>query len=170
MVSWTQPSGKLCLSQCFFSSSLCPTGHTDTPKLNLCSKCWQKCSIKSYQMFGAKLSLAELSGRKIVRFYYVGAKLSGCQIVCFQLLVPNCPLPIVWVPNCPLLTLDAKFSSAKLSGCKIVAMIAMEAWSLYFTIIIKCSYHENIKCQNTNHFIKRAIFNDVLTLTSMMLC
>ena len=96
-------------------------------------------------MFGAKFSLAKLSGSKIVRFYYVGAKLSGCQIVRFQLLVPNCPLPILWVPNCPLLTLGAKFSSAKFCGCKIVlqsiiistvlevmiavvvAMIAMEA-------------------------------------------
>ena len=34
----------------------------------------------------------KLSWCQIVRFYYVGAKLSGCQIVrCQIVLVPNCP-------------------------------------------------------------------------------
>ena len=29
-----------------FSPSLCPTGHTDTPQLNKCSKFWQKDTLK----------------------------------------------------------------------------------------------------------------------------
>ena len=58
-------------------------------------------------------------------FYYVGAKLSGCQIVrCQIVLVPNCPGAklsafITLVPNCPLYYLGAKFSGAKLSGAKL---------------------------------------------------
>ena len=39
---------------------------------------------------------AKLSGCQIVRFYYLGAKLSV-----FIILVPNCPMPNCPVPNCP---------------------------------------------------------------------
>merc|ERR1712012_1418313 len=55
---------------------------------------------------GAKLSWCQIVQCQIVRFYYVGAKLSWCQIVRCQ---------IVLVPNCP----GAKLSSAKLSGAKL---------------------------------------------------
>ena len=51
---------------------------------------------------GAKLSWCQIVRCQIVRFYYVGAKLSWCQIVRCQ---------IVLVPNCP----GAKLSGAKLS-------------------------------------------------------
>ena len=55
---------------------------------------------------GAKLSWCQIVRCQIVRFYYVGAKLSGCQIVqCHIVLVPNC--------------LGAKLSGAKLSGAKL---------------------------------------------------
>ena len=47
---------------------------------------------------GAKLSWCQIVRCQIVRFYYVGAKLSWCQIV----RVPNCPAQIVLVPNCPV--------------------------------------------------------------------
>ena len=55
---------------------------------------------------GAKLSWCQIVRCQIVRFYYVGAKLSWCQIVRCQ---------IVLVPNCP----GAKLSGAKLSGAKL---------------------------------------------------
>ena len=55
---------------------------------------------------GAKLSWCQIVRCQIVRFYYVGAKLSWCQIVQCQ---------IVLVPNCP----GAKLSGAKLSGAKL---------------------------------------------------
>ena len=64
---------------------------------------------------GAKLSWCQIVRCQIVRcqivhFYYVGAKLSV-----FIWLVPNCPVPNCLVPNfpvpnCPFLTLGAKFS------------------------------------------------------------
>ena len=51
---------------------------------------------------GAKLSWCQIVQCQIVRFYYVGAKLSWCQIVrCQIILLPNCP-------------------GAKLSWCQIV--------------------------------------------------
>ena len=34
------------LTLSFFIPYLCPTGHTNTPKLNLCPRCCQKCFIK----------------------------------------------------------------------------------------------------------------------------
>ena len=55
---------------------------------------------------GAKLSWCQIVRCQIVRFYYVGAKLSWCQIVRCQ---------IVLVPNCS----GAKLSGAKLSGAKM---------------------------------------------------
>merc|ERR1711954_330863 len=65
---------------------------------------------------GAKLSWCQivlvpncpllLSWCQIVRFYYLGAKLSSllswCQIVLFIILVPNCLVPNCLVPNCPV--------------------------------------------------------------------
>ena len=103
-------------SKKFFYPYLCPKGHTITPKLNFCPKCCQKCSIKFNLIIsnvwcqivlvpncpvpncpGAKLSRCHivrvpncpflLSWCQIVRFYYLGAKLSV-----FIILVPNCPL------------------------------------------------------------------------------
>merc|ERR1711963_350395 len=77
---------------------------------------------------------AKLSWCQIVRFYYLGAKLSPllsccqivrCQIVrCQIVLVPNCPGAklstfIILVPNCPLYYLGAKLSGAKLSSAKL---------------------------------------------------
>ena len=51
-------------------------------------------------MFGAKLS-----GCQIVHFFILVLNcpllLSWCQIVRFVILVPNCPVPNCLVPNCP---------------------------------------------------------------------
>ena len=62
------------------------------------STCWQEKFSK----------LCQIVRCQIVRFLNLGAKLSWCQIVCFQLLMPNCPF----------LNLGAKLSGSKLSGDK----------------------------------------------------
>ena len=86
---WQKRFSKKC-----FHPYLCPTWHTNTPKLNLCPRCCQKCSIK----FNLIISM-------------FGAKLSWCRIVwCQIILVPNCLF---------FLTLGAKLSIL-LCWCLIV--------------------------------------------------
>ena len=73
--------GKKCPTKSIFSPSLCPTGHTDTQKPNLCCRCWQKCP---YQCLVPNFPFAEI---------YLGASYYFlCQIESFIMLVPNCPL------------------------------------------------------------------------------
>ena len=76
-----------------YFSYVCSTGHTSTPKLNLCPRCYQKCSI----MFNLIIS-------------NVLCQIVRCQIV---------QLPIFRLPNCPFLTLGAKLSTFN-SWCQIV--------------------------------------------------
>ena len=110
--------GKLSSLKIVFYPFLCPTGHTNTPKLNLWPRCCQKCLFKfNLVMLNVWCQIvlvpncpvpncpgAKLSGCQIVRFYYLGAKLSSF---------------IILVPNCPLYYLGAKLSGAKLSGAKL---------------------------------------------------
>merc|ERR1711884_80714 len=82
------------------------------PKLNFCQSLPKmiysvqfnhiKCLVPNCP--GAKLSGAKLSGCQIVRFYFLGAKLSAF---------------IILVPNCLLYYLGTKLSGAKLSGAKL---------------------------------------------------
>ena len=87
---------------CFFT-----IWHTITPKLNFCPKCFQKCSIRFNLIIlnvWCQIVLvpncplpncpgAKLSGCQIVRFYYLGAKLSDllswCQIVRCQIVLQS---------------------------------------------------------------------------------
>ena len=57
---------------------------------------------------------AKLSGCQIVRFYYLGAKLSA-----FIILVPNCLLYYLGAKLSGAKLSDAKLSGAKLSGAKL---------------------------------------------------
>ena len=107
-------NGKLCSVKNVFYSYLCPTGHTNTPKLNLCPRCCQKCSIKFNLIISNVWCQIVLVPNCPVP-NCPGAKLSWCQIVHFYYLGAKLSVFIILVPNCPLYYLGAKLSGAKLS-------------------------------------------------------
>ena len=98
-------NGKLRSVKNVFYPYLCRTGHTNTPKLNLCPRCCQKCSIK-FNLITSNVCcqivlvpncpVPNCPGPGLLVPNCAGAKLSV-----FVILVPNCPAPNYPVPICP---------------------------------------------------------------------
>merc|ERR1711884_71482 len=89
-----------------------------TPKLNFCPKFCQKRSFKFNLIISNVWCQIVLVPNCPVP-NYPGAKLSRCQIVRFYYLGAKLSAFIILVPNCPLYYLGAKLSGAKLSGAKL---------------------------------------------------